>query len=60
LYAARHRFIGDALHPLVINRLEVVLEEVVSNILRPGSTPGSGQSIAIRVAARPGVVVLRR
>lgn len=47
-----------ALDPLVINRLEVVLEEVVSNILRHGFAPGSGQSISVRVAARPDVLVL--
>jgi serine/threonine-protein kinase RsbW len=48
----------QALDPLVINRLEVVFEEIVSNIVRHGFTPGSGQSIAVRVAARPDTLVL--
>jgi len=47
-----------ALDPLVINRLEVVFEEIVSNIVRHGFTPGSGQSIAVRLAVRPNAVVL--
>jgi anti-sigma regulatory factor (Ser/Thr protein kinase) len=47
-----------ALDPLVINRLEVVFEEIVSNIVRHGLTSGSGETIAVRVALRPDAVVL--
>lgn len=47
-----------ALDPLVINRIEVVFEEAVSNIVRHGFTPASDQSIAVCVASRPKVIVL--
>ncbi len=40
-----------ALTPRVVNRLEVVFEEIVSNIVRHGFTPGSRQSIAVAVIA---------
>jgi anti-sigma regulatory factor (Ser/Thr protein kinase) len=53
------RFLAPlALSDRVINRLEVVFEELVSNIVRHGFAPGSDQSIAVRVAARPGVIQL--
>jgi anti-sigma regulatory factor (Ser/Thr protein kinase) len=53
------RFLGpQALDPLVINRLEVVFEEIVSNIVRHGLTPGSDQSIAVRVTPRPDAIGL--
>jgi serine/threonine-protein kinase RsbW len=47
-----------ALDPLAVNRVEVVFEEAISNILRHGFTPGSDQSIAVLVASRARAVVL--
>ena len=44
---------GHALDPLVTNRVEVVFEEIVSNTIRHGFSPGSAQSIRVRVAPRP-------
>jgi anti-sigma regulatory factor (Ser/Thr protein kinase) len=44
--------------PKVVNRLDVIFEELVSNILRHGFTPGSGQSIAVFVCDRPGLIEL--
>lgn len=44
------------LDPLVINRLEVVFEELVSNVVRHGFMPHSDQSIAVAVSARPGSI----
>ena len=53
------RFVAPlALSDRVINRLEVVFEELVSNIVRHGFAPGSDQSIAVRVVARPGAIQL--
>jgi serine/threonine-protein kinase RsbW len=46
------------LDPLVLNRIEVVFEEAVSNIVRHGFTPGSDQAIAVCVASEPKAVVL--
>jgi serine/threonine-protein kinase RsbW len=42
----------------VVNRLEVVFEEVVSNIVRHGFEPHSDQTILVVVATRPGAVDL--
>jgi anti-sigma regulatory factor (Ser/Thr protein kinase) len=42
-----------ALDALVINRVEVVFEEVISNIVRHGFKPGAEQTILVHVAARP-------
>jgi anti-sigma regulatory factor (Ser/Thr protein kinase) len=47
-----------ALDPLVTNRIEVVFEEALSNILRHGFTPGSDQAIVVSVASGPTAVVL--
>ncbi len=41
-----------ALSDRVINRLEVVFEELVSNTVRHGFRPGSDQSIEVRAAVR--------
>lgn len=38
---------GHGLAPKLANRLEVVFEEVTTNAIRHGFTPGSGQSIAV-------------
>jgi anti-sigma regulatory factor (Ser/Thr protein kinase) len=40
------------LTPKVVNRLEVVLEELVSNVVRHGFEPGADGSIRLVVAAR--------
>jgi anti-sigma regulatory factor (Ser/Thr protein kinase) len=42
----------------VVNRIEVVFEELVSNIVRHGFAPGSGQSIRVRVAPQDDAVEL--
>jgi anti-sigma regulatory factor (Ser/Thr protein kinase) len=42
----------------VIHRLEVVFEELISNIVRHGFEPGADQSIVVLVAARAGAVEL--
>lgn len=47
-----------ALGPRAINRLEVVFEELVSNIVRHGFAAGSDQTILVLVAARPGAIEL--
>ena len=44
--------------PRAINRLDVIFEELISNIIRHGFTPGSDQSIAVFVADRPGLIEL--
>jgi serine/threonine-protein kinase RsbW len=44
--------------PKVVNRLDVIFEELISNIIRHGFTPGSDQSIAVFVADRPGLIEL--
>ncbi len=44
--------------PRVINRLEVIFEEVISNIVRHGFAAGSDPSIHVTVAAPPGVIDL--
>lgn len=41
-----------------INRLEVVFEEVVTNIVRHGFMPGSGQAILVRVSVLDGALEL--
>jgi len=48
----------NGLDERVINRLEVVLEELIFNTVRHGFTPGSGQSILLTVEAGQGAVVL--
>ncbi|HEX4095081.1 MAG TPA: ATP-binding protein [Caulobacteraceae bacterium] len=40
------------------NRLEVIFEELVSNIVRYGMRPGHDQSILVTVAAQAGVIRL--
>jgi anti-sigma regulatory factor (Ser/Thr protein kinase) len=47
-----------ALDALVINRLEVVFEEVVSNIVRHGFERGADQTILVAVSETPGAVEL--
>jgi serine/threonine-protein kinase RsbW len=42
----------------VINRLEVVFEEVISNIVRHGFTPRSNQTIVVSVTAQAGGIEL--
>jgi anti-sigma regulatory factor (Ser/Thr protein kinase) len=42
----------------VLNRLEVIFEELVSNIIRYGFSTGSRQSICVTVAEEPGVITL--
>jgi anti-sigma regulatory factor (Ser/Thr protein kinase) len=44
--------------PMTTNRLEVVFEELISNIVRHGFEPGRGQSILVAVAATAEVVEL--
>ncbi len=39
------------LGPRLQNRLEVVFEELVSNVIRHGFTPGSGQRLRVHIAA---------
>jgi anti-sigma regulatory factor (Ser/Thr protein kinase) len=48
----------QALDARVINRLEVVFEEVISNIVRHGFTPKSDQTIAVTVAVNTSGVEL--
>jgi serine/threonine-protein kinase RsbW len=48
----------EALDERVVNRIEVVFEEVISNIVRHGFEPGSDQSIAVAAAVRPGLIDL--
>ena len=40
-----------ALSPMVTNRLEVIFEELVSNVIRYGLQPGGGESILVTVGA---------
>ena len=47
-----------ALSPMVLNRLEVVFEELISNIVRHGFTPGSSQMILVRVEASSDAIEL--
>lgn len=47
---------GQPLGDVVRHRLEVVFEELVSNIVRHGFTRNSDQSIHVRVETRPGFV----
>jgi serine/threonine-protein kinase RsbW len=46
------------LSAVVVNRLEVIFEEVVSNIVRHGFEPGSGQSIHVTARATPQAIEL--
>ena len=46
------RALGDVAH----HRLEVVFEELVSNIIRHGFTMHSDQTIHVRVESKPGLV----
>ncbi len=48
-----------ALPPRVVNRLEVVFEEIVSNIVRHGFVSGSAQRIRVTASATPAAVHLR-
>jgi anti-sigma regulatory factor (Ser/Thr protein kinase) len=41
------------LPPKSLNRLEVVFEELIANVVRHGFTPGSDQSILVTVTATP-------
>jgi len=47
---------SEPLGEVARHRLEMVFEELVSNIIRHGFTRNSGQSIHVRVARRPGLV----
>jgi anti-sigma regulatory factor (Ser/Thr protein kinase) len=51
-------FEAENLAPLVINRLEVIFEEVVANIMRHGFQPDSDQLIFIQAGALPGALEL--
>ncbi|HWY63194.1 MAG TPA: ATP-binding protein [Rhizomicrobium sp.] len=42
----------------VINRLEIIFEELVSNTIRHGFTAHSNQSISVFAADRPGLIAL--
>jgi serine/threonine-protein kinase RsbW len=42
---------GLGLTPAAANRIEVIFEELVSNAIRHGFTPGSDQSVRVRLAA---------
>jgi anti-sigma regulatory factor (Ser/Thr protein kinase) len=46
------------LSPKVVNRLEVILEELVSNVVRHGFQPGADKSIRLVVATRPETIDL--
>ena len=46
------------LSPRVANRLEVVVEEVVSNAIRHGFAPGSAQSVRVEASATAEAVLL--
>jgi anti-sigma regulatory factor (Ser/Thr protein kinase) len=52
------RYLGSDLTPRVVNRLEVVFEELISNVLRHGFDPGPGRSILVAVGRRPGEIQL--
>ncbi len=60
--AGRSRLAGFldryALAPEALNRLEVVFEELVSNVIRHGFTPGSGQTVRVRATATADAVRL--
>jgi serine/threonine-protein kinase RsbW len=46
------RFIADhGVRPVVANRIEVIFEELVANAIRHGFTPGSAQSVQVRLSA---------
>lgn len=47
-----------ALGPRVVNRLEVVFEELVANVVRHGLPGSSGGSILVVVGPRPGAIRL--
>jgi len=47
-----------ALSPRVLNRLEVVFEELISNIVRHGFRPGSDQIILVRIETGPEAIKL--
>jgi anti-sigma regulatory factor (Ser/Thr protein kinase) len=49
---------GHALAPKALHRVEVVFEELVGNIVRHGFAKGSGQSIHVWVAQKPGAIEL--
>ena len=52
-------FLGpDALDARVVNRIEVVFEEVIANIVRHGFAPGANQAIRVAVCATPDAVQL--
>ena len=48
----------EGLSAAVVNRVEVIFEEVVANIVRHGFAPGSGQSISVEVAMAGDDIVL--
>lgn len=52
-FAAHH-----VLSPATINRLEVIFEEVISNIVRHGFAPGSDQSIRVTARREADAIVL--
>jgi anti-sigma regulatory factor (Ser/Thr protein kinase) len=48
----------QGLGAMAVNRIEVIFEELVANIVRHGFSAGSGQSIRVRATALPGAVEL--
>lgn len=54
--ALEQLFAAHALPAGAVHRLEVVLEELVSNVIRHGFTPGSNQSIHLRCSIMAGLV----
>src|SRR5690242_12021430 len=56
LRMARH--LGSGLTPRVVNRLEVVFEELISNVLRHGFDLAPERSILVAVGRRPGEIEL--
>jgi anti-sigma regulatory factor (Ser/Thr protein kinase) len=47
-----------ALAPRVVNRLEVVLEELISNVIRHGFDDAAIHAMLLRVGARPHAIVI--
>lgn len=51
-------FAAHSLPAPTVNRIEVVLEELISNVIRHGFTPGSQQSLRVRCSIADGLVEL--
>lgn len=54
LFSAHHH-----LAPRIVNRLEVIFEEVISNIVRHGFAPGADAAIHVHATAAPDAITLR-